>query len=121
MNSSAVAPSIRIDGPPPTVELQSRDLPPEWEARLDTASGRLFFFNAETQTSQWHRPGSVAIGSTRLVGQKPDPYPQVLEAEAADLLVVAYPQVADDSKPDLADHQFVSPQATVLQAPAVLS
>ena len=45
-----------------------------------------------------------------------DPHPQVLESEP-DLLVISYPQVPDDSKQDLADHQFVSPQTVVLQAP----
>ena len=44
------------------------------------------------------------------------PYPQVLDS-SPDLLVISYPQVPDDSKQLLADHQFVSPQATILQAP----
>jgi hypothetical protein len=43
--------------------------------------------------------------------------PQILESEEPDYLVYSYPIVDDDSKPALADDQFVSPQVTVLQAP----
>ena len=36
-----------------------------------------------------------------------EPYPQVLEG-GPDMLVISYPQVPDDSKQELADHQFFS-------------
>jgi hypothetical protein len=62
-------------------------------------------------------PRSAAPAATIAERRAPaDPHPQVLESEP-DLLVISYPQVPDDSKQDLADHQFVSPQTVVLQAP----
>ena len=59
---------------------------------------------------------SAPAAAPKSKGLSAHPYPQVLESEP-DLLVIAYPQVPDDSKQDLADHQFVSPQTVVLQAP----
>eukprot|EP00967_Tisochrysis_lutea_P115619 scaffold185382_cov31-Tisochrysis_lutea.AAC.1 len=45
---------------------------------------------------------------------------QILESEEPDLLVYQHCIIDDDSKPDLEDHQFVSPQANILHAPTPL-
>ena len=91
---------IVIDGPAPRVE-RARSPP---------------FTSVEGDVFRFAPPARRATAAA----SKPEPYPQVLEGEGPDLLVISYPQVADDSKPELADHQFVSAQATVLQAPAPL-
>ena len=46
----------------------------------------------------------------------PDPYPQNLEDGKPDLLVASYEQMADDSKPVLADHLAASTTGGVVQA-----
>ena len=98
---------------PPT---QTQALPEGWEACIDPVRNRVYYFHAPTQTSQWHSP--LGGRAARVVKPPAEPYPQTFDSEEPDLLVLSYPRMADDSKPDLADHRMASPLATVLQAPA---
>ena len=92
-------------------------LPEGWEACLDPLTNRVFYHHAGTQTSQWGPPTG---GRTARARRPNEPYPQTFDSSEPDLLVLSYPRMRDDSKPELADHRFASPLATVLQAPAPL-
>ena len=99
----------------------TEELPSTWQPILDRASGAIFYYNATTGVTQWNWPGSEPAAKLHQLQRPllPEPYPQVIETpDEPDLLAVSYLQVPDDSKPDVADHQFVSPEATVLQAPS---
>ena len=88
---------LQIEGPPPRIPLPAERYP----GARDAAGNR----------SPVNATRRVALGP-------PEPYPQVLEDNEPDMLVISYPQVDDDSKPALADHQFVSSQGAILRAPA---
>ena len=106
--------SVVMTGRPPPVP--DAPLPPDWEAHNDPTTARTYYYNANTKTSQWSNPLN---GKPMRVGQKrsQEPHPQAVDEEP-DWLVLSYPRVEDDSKPDLADHRFAGPLNSVLQAPA---
>ena len=90
-----------------------------WDPILDRATGAIYYHNPATGATRWHcEPLAKPQQQLRQLQQQllSEPYPQVIDA-GADLLAVSYPQMPDDSKPDVADHQFVLPEPTVLQAP----
>ena len=92
-------------------------LPEGWTAYLDAATNQLYYFHAATRTSQWNSP--LGGKSGRVVDPPREPYPQTSDCEEPDLLVLSYPRMPDDSKPDLADHRFASPLiSSQFQAPA---
>ena len=105
---------VTLEGGAPST--QTVALPAGWEACLDPVCNRVFYFHAPTQKSQWHSP--LGGRSTRVVRPPREPYAQTFDDEEPDLLMLSYPRMIDDSKPDLADHRMASPLATVLQAPA---
>uniref|UniRef100_A0A7S0Q507 Uncharacterized protein n=1 Tax=Coccolithus braarudii TaxID=221442 RepID=A0A7S0Q507_9EUKA len=96
---------LEIEGPPPRVLLPIEQISVQSEAG--------HFLESQRQSNT-----SVSAFRRRSVQGPPEPYPQVLEDEEPDMLVISFPQVDDDSKPPLADHQFVSSQGAILQAPA---
>lgn len=104
---------LRVEGFPER-RGPSDELPAGWEAKIDPATGRLFFHHASSSTSQWLSPNAPAPTRAHRA-PPPEPYPQA-ESDGPDLLVLRHASVPDDSKPALADHHFV-PQTTNLQAP----
>lgn len=106
--------SVMISGRPPPVP--EGPLPPDWESHVDPLTHRTYYINTKTKAKQWTNPLN---GKPMSVGPKraPEPHPQAVDEEP-DWLVLSYPRVEDDSKPDLADHRFAGPLNTVLQAPA---
>mmetsp|Transcript_12500 Transcript_12500/g.24193 ORF Transcript_12500/g.24193 Transcript_12500/m.24193 type:complete len:130 (+) Transcript_12500:433-822(+) len=126
----ALTGGARIDGPPPRP--QHAGQPP-----FTHVSGDVFTFNSATRAHPFSPPsatrpaqtsppsssriGVLAPNRSKGAGTYPrvpdEPYPQVLDDDEPDFVITAYPQVPDDSKPPLADNQFTSSQATVLQAP----
>ena len=81
---------------------------------IDPETGRVFFHHAATSTSQWLSPTATAPARAHRA-PPPEPYPQA-ESDGPDRLVLRHASVPDDSKPALADHNFIS-SSTNLQAP----
>ena len=49
---------------PPVGSPSSSGLPPNWEAKIDPGSGKMYYVNHTTKVTQWERPAAPASAST---------------------------------------------------------
>lgn len=71
------APQVIIvhQGPPSSGPPSSGGLPPGWEQGIDPASGRPYYINPLTRSSQWEPPTPMAMGPPPSVGVPPPASP----------------------------------------------